>query len=67
MSAELTTDEFKVFMRAAFDRIGKLERIAEALGSVLSEEGVKEYLSAYVIGVELIERARELEVPDASR
>lgn len=43
------------------DRLNKLEKVAEALLSVLSEEGVKEYLSAYVMGVELIDRAKDLD------
>lgn len=38
-----------------------LESVTEALLSVLSEDGVKEYLSAYVMGVELIERASRLD------
>jgi transposase len=45
-------------------RIAKLEGVVEALRSVLSEDGVKEYLSAYVMGVELIDRVSNLEGSD---
>ncbi len=38
----------------------KLRAIAAAACSVLSEDGVKEYLSAYVMGVELIDRLDKL-------
>ncbi len=38
----------------------KLIAAVEAAQSVLSEEGVKEYLSAYVMGVELINRVDKL-------
>jgi hypothetical protein len=48
-------------VRHLMENNAKLENLAQALLSVLSEDGVKEYLSAYVMGVELIERARELE------
>ncbi len=43
----------------------QLESILEALRSVLSEDGVKEYLSAYTMGVELIERIRNIDTGDA--
>ncbi len=36
--------------------LSRLLALASALKSVLSEEGVKEYLSAYVMGVETIDR-----------
>ncbi len=42
-------------------REDKLRAILEALRSVLSEDGVKEYLSAYTMGVELIERVGKMD------
>lgn len=39
----------------------KLIAVAEAAMSVLSEEGVKEHLSAYVMGAALIDRLAALE------
>lgn len=46
-------------------RLAKLENVTTALASVLSEEGVKEFLSSYVMGVEVIDRMAELEDKDA--
>lgn len=39
----------------------KLVAVAEAARSVLSEEGVREHLSAFVMGMELMERLSALE------
>ena len=41
--------------------VPKLIAVCEAAQSVLSEDGVKEYLCSYVQGVELIDRLAELE------
>lgn len=49
------------FIAAMRTMAPKLIAVAEAARSVLSEEGVREYLSAYVMGVELIERLSALE------
>ncbi len=55
--AELSDAE----LRKTLTRLAKLEAVAQAAKSVLSEEGVKEYLSAWVMGVELIERVKDLD------
>lgn len=45
-------------------RLPKLEAVAKAALSVLSEEGVREQLSCYVMGVELMGRLDALEADD---
>ena len=46
-------------------RVAELEMVAEAAKPLLSEDGVREMLSCYVMGVELINRLEALEKDDA--
>ncbi len=53
-NAEIKCDCFSAYVH-------KLEKIAEAARSLLSEEGMKDHAVCYVMGVELIDRLAELE------
>lgn len=53
------------FIAAAREALPKLIAVAEAARSVLSEEGVREHFSGFVMGVELLDRLAALEADDA--
>lgn len=59
--AEVADNHDASFIAVARSMLPKLIAVAQAARSVLSEDGVKEHLCAYVMGVELIDRLAALE------